>query len=175
MPCGIILNRRMPRSRSPATSRSGRACASNPRQSWPRIPRASPADPAGGGRMAERSATAPTWLDLFDWRTRVADLYGDRDAAHRRADDPAATLARFRAAKDALFTHHPQTPFGPDALAGFTGLRYFPYAPALRVAADLVVDEGVTGEALPFGEALLRPAGRVRFAIAGASASALLV
>lgn len=124
--------------------------------------------------MAERSATAPTWLDLFDWRARVADLYGDRDAAHRRADDPAATLARFRAAKDALFTHHPQTPFGPDALAGFTGLRYFPYAPGLRVEADLVVDEDATGEAIPFGEALLRPAGRVRFS-AGGSASELVV
>lgn len=125
--------------------------------------------------MTGVSASAPTWLDLFDWRARVVKLYRERDAAHRRADDPAATLARFRAAKDAIFTHHPQTPFGPDARAGFTGLRYFPYAPELRVAADLVVDEGATGETIPFGEALLRPAGRVRFAVAGASAAELVV
>ncbi|HST90075.1 MAG TPA: hypothetical protein VLJ14_17005, partial [Ktedonobacterales bacterium] len=125
--------------------------------------------------MASASAAAPTWLDLFDWRACVAEMYRERDAAHRRADDSAATLARFRAAKDALFTHHSQTPFGPDALAGFTGLRYFPYAPELRVAADLVVEDGAAGAAIPFGEALLRPAGRVRFAVAGASASELLV
>lgn len=124
--------------------------------------------------MTGESASAPTWLDLFDWRARVVDLYRVRDTAHRRADDPAATLARFRATKDALLAHHPQTPFGPDALAGFTGLRYFPYAPELRVEAELVAADGAADEALPFGDALLRPAGHVRFS-AGGIASELVV
>ncbi|HEX6121557.1 MAG TPA: hypothetical protein VFY89_00280, partial [Ktedonobacterales bacterium] len=86
--------------------------------------------------MAEQRE--PTWLDLYDWRARVAALYAARAAAWRQGDDPQATLGRFRAAKDALFAHHPQSPLDPVARARFAGLPYFDYDPALAVAAELV-------------------------------------
>ena len=83
----------------------------------------------------------PTWLDLHDWRSRVARMFRDRDAAHARGEEHEAVLERFRAAKDALFAGHRQSPLSPDARSEFTGLRYFEYQPRLRVLAELSVDE----------------------------------
>lgn len=61
-------------------------------------------------------------LELADWRARVAALYlSDVD------------LAGFRAAKDELFAHHPQSPLQ----AGFTGLRYFDPDPAAVIDVTL--------------------------------------
>jgi uncharacterized protein (DUF1684 family) len=87
--------------------------------------------------MDGATSIEPTWLDLHDWRIRVARLYRERDEAHRAAGDPAAVLARFRAAKNALFAGHPQSPLAPEARAAFRGLDYFAYDPALRVEAAL--------------------------------------
>ncbi|MEV0730169.1 DUF1684 domain-containing protein [Polymorphospora sp. NPDC050346] len=62
-------------------------------------------------------------LDLLDWREQVARIYlGGLD------------LAGFRAARDALFAGHPQSPIPLDRRADFTGLDYFPPNP------DAVVD-----------------------------------
>lgn len=116
----------------------------------------------------------PTWLDLYDFRERVARMYRERDAALRAGEAPADVLARFRAAKDALFREHPQSALPPDERAGFGGLRYFPYAPELRVEAELVtlppdeqrpeVQAPTSGpHAMP-----LRPAARVSFTLEGA-------
>jgi uncharacterized protein (DUF1684 family) len=67
-------------------------------------------------------------LELADYRSRVAALYlSDVD------------LAGFRAAKDELFAHHPQSP----VTSGFTGLRYFDADPAAIV--DVALDP-VPGE-----------------------------
>jgi uncharacterized protein (DUF1684 family) len=61
-------------------------------------------------------------LDLADFRARVARLYlSDAD------------LAGWRAGRDDLFAHHPQSPVGP----GFSGLRYFPANPAAVVEVAL--------------------------------------
>jgi uncharacterized protein len=80
------------------------------------------------------SATTPLTaaeLDLLDWRRAVFDLY-----ARVRADaDPLAAWRAWRRGRDALFSRHPQTPLAADAVAGFAGLPFFPYDPALRVAA----------------------------------------
>lgn len=114
---------------------------------------------------------APTWLDLYDFRERVARMYRERDAALRAGEAPAGVLARFRAAKDALFREHPQSALPPEERTGFGGLRYFPYAPELRVEADLAplppdeqrpeVQAPTSGpHAMP-----LRPAARVSFAL----------
>jgi uncharacterized protein (DUF1684 family) len=74
--------------------------------------------------MDERDAGA--LLDLADWRERVARIYlSDRD------------LAAFRAARDELFAHHPQSPIPPAERAGFAGLRYFPADPEAVVEAPL--------------------------------------
>ncbi len=84
--------------------------------------------------------------DLWDWRTRVADLY----AEIRRMPDPRAAWELWRTTRDALFRHHPQTPLEAEALAAFTGLDLFDHDPALRFAVDLVPVQGAT---------LLLPAG----------------
>jgi uncharacterized protein (DUF1684 family) len=65
-------------------------------------------------------------LELLDWRERVARLYlSDRD------------VTGFRAARDALFASHPQSPVPPEDRPRFTGLRWFPPDPAAVVEAPL--------------------------------------
>jgi uncharacterized protein len=73
------------------------------------------------------------YLDLADWRRSVAEMY----AAWRTdsQSDPENATLRLRAAKDALFGSHPQTPLKPEDRARFGGLSYFPYDPAYRMTA----------------------------------------
>jgi len=85
----------------------------------------------------EANNALPTWLDLYDYRVRVADMYRERAAALRAGEDEAAVCARFRAKKDALFAAHPQSVFTPEDRLKFDGLRYFPYDPNFRVEALL--------------------------------------
>lgn len=91
--------------------------------------------------MSTNAASVPTWLDLYDWRDRVAAMYRDRAAALRAGEAPELVLQRFRSAKDALFASHPQSPLDQAGRAAFAGLRYFDYDPALRVEAMLTPDE----------------------------------
>jgi uncharacterized protein len=72
-------------------------------------------------------------LSLLDWRRRVAGLY----AAARAAADPEAGWRRWRDGRDELFAGHPQSPLAGDARAGFAGLPFAPYDPALRFEAVL--------------------------------------
>ncbi len=64
-------------------------------------------------------------------------LYRQREHAYREGADEQETLRRFRAGKDALFARHPQSAIATDVRAEFAGLRYFPYAPELRLEATL--------------------------------------
>ena len=100
--------------------------------------------------MIGENGAPPTWLDLYDYRRRMADLYRDRDAAERAGQDAAAVWRHFCAQKDALFAQHPQSPLDPAARRGFTGLPYFPYNPALRFVATL---EPATAAEVPAVEA----------------------
>lgn len=123
--------------------------------------------------MSAGAVTEPTWLDLYDWRERVAAMYRDRDAALRAGEAPEAVLQRFRAAKDALFARHPQSPLAPDERATFAGLRYFAYEPALRVEATLTPDEAEDAVSAPSSgpHAMpLRRAARLDFTLAGVPA-----
>jgi uncharacterized protein (DUF1684 family) len=70
-------------------------------------------------------------LDLLDWKRRICELYADV----RAADDPERAWERWRSVRDELFRSHPQSPLGEAVRDGFTGLEYFPYAPAARVVA----------------------------------------
>ncbi len=105
-----------------------------------------------------------SWLDLYDWRARVAAMYREREAGWRGGEDARATLTRFRAAKDALFAHHPQSPLDDDTRAAFRGLPYFDYDPALCVEATLEPAAGdeTAQDASPY-EMPLRRAATVRF------------
>jgi len=82
-------------------------------------------------------------LQLADWRRRVAELWAAWRSDSRR--DPAAATAAFRAARDALFREHPQSPLPPEARAAFAGLAYWPYDPAWRMTVRLEPPPPATG------------------------------
>jgi uncharacterized protein (DUF1684 family) len=89
------------------------------------------------------------YLELLDWRRRVAELFAEL----RRRPADAAPLAWFRGEKDALFKYHPQSPIPADERASFPGLPYWPFDPAARVVARF--DQGA---APPFRAAPVHPA-----------------
>ncbi|GHO95489.1 hypothetical protein KSF_055370 [Reticulibacter mediterranei] len=72
------------------------------------------------------------YLDLYDYRCRVATSYHKRNQALLASEDPALTLQRFRKERDNLFASHPQSALDEEQKREFQGLRYFPYNPALR-------------------------------------------
>lgn len=93
------------------------------------------------------------YLDLYDFRLRVAAMYRERDSALEAGDDPAAVHAAFRAGRDDLFARHPQSALDPEARARFTGLSYFPYNPVMRVAGAIDTDvEPMRREVVTSGE-----------------------
>jgi uncharacterized protein len=81
-------------------------------------------------------------LDLLDWKRRVFALY----AGVRAAPDAAAACAAWRAGRDELFAHHPQSPLTPEGRAAFAWLSYFPHDPAARVTAEVVAADPVAFE-----------------------------
>jgi uncharacterized protein (DUF1684 family) len=94
-------------------------------------------------------------LTLLDWRRRVAAMYAEVREATARGDDPAATVDRFRAARDELMRDHPDSPFAPEARADVTALPYWPYDPAWRFEVEVeplpppdapVVATSITGQ-----------------------------
>jgi uncharacterized protein (DUF1684 family) len=76
-------------------------------------------------------------LDLLDWRRKVFSLY----AEVRASADPAAAHAAWRATRDDLLRHHPQSPIARRHRAAFRGARYAAYDASLRF--DLVLDTDV--------------------------------
>ena len=118
--------------------------------------------------MAE--TTPPTWLDLYDWRVRIAAMYRERARRIAVGDDPVAVWDAFCATKDALFTSHPQSPLDDAARTMFRGLSYFAYDPAFCVSATLTPetaeDEVMAPSSGPHAMPLRR-AGRVSFTLAG--------
>jgi uncharacterized protein (DUF1684 family) len=100
-----------------------------------------------------------TYLELLDWRRRVAELFAE---LRRRAPD-ADTLAWFRAEKDALFKEHPQSPVPAADRAAFSGLKYWPYDPAARVVAQFA--EAVAEHPPTQGEVEFFRIGYVDFAL----------
>jgi uncharacterized protein (DUF1684 family) len=92
-------------------------------------------------------------LELLDWKRRVFALY----ASARAEPDAARAAAAWRAGRDELFASHPQSPLPAADREGFSGLRYFPFDPSARVAADVLPAErrsfevdASTGEPMTF-------------------------
>jgi uncharacterized protein (DUF1684 family) len=77
---------------------------------------------------------ASAYLELLDWRRRVAEIF----AEVRRRPASADTLDWFRAQKDHLFKFHPQSPIPTSMRASFQGLAYWPFDAAARVVAQFV-------------------------------------
>ena len=76
---------------------------------------------------------------LVDWRRRVADLY----AEVRSLGDPAAAHEVWRAGRDELLRHHPESPVPQPERAAFTGVPVAPYDPAYRF--EVALDEAAQG------------------------------
>ena len=95
---------------------------------------------------------------LWDWRRRVSDLYG----AVRAERDAQAAWTMWRRVRNGLFRDHPQTPL--EDTAGFAGLPFFAYDPALRflVALDEAEGEDLLLPAGVDGQVRARPFARTR-------------
>jgi uncharacterized protein (DUF1684 family) len=78
------------------------------------------------------AAPAVERLALLDWKRKVSALY----QAVRTSPEPAAAWTSWRAARDDLFRHHPQSPV-PERDRGQVTLSYYPYDPAARVLAEV--------------------------------------
>jgi uncharacterized protein (DUF1684 family) len=88
---------------------------------------------AADGRAADPIA-------LSDWRRRIVDLYRQV----REASNPADAWRAWRADRDDLFAHHPQSPLPEHERASFRGIDYFDYDPSARALATIVRVEPVT-------------------------------
>jgi len=82
------------------------------------------------------AAQSAELLQLAHWRRLTAELY----AEVRRAStiDPASAWKRFREARDAMFSSHPQSPLDPGQKARFRSLDFYPYAPRFRFHGRVV-------------------------------------
>jgi uncharacterized protein (DUF1684 family) len=119
--------------------------------------------------MAEAWQRTPTWIDLYDWRQRVAALFAARDAALRAGAAPEAVWQAWRAARDDLFAHHPQSPLSDATRQNFTALPYFPYAPAWRIQGHMepLTDDAETFDGVAPTGMRFRRAARLHLALTG--------
>jgi uncharacterized protein (DUF1684 family) len=76
-------------------------------------------------------------LTLLDWRRRVFGVY----ATVRSAADTAQAHGEWRATRDDLFAHHPQSPIAAERRNAFAGLPVAVYDPAWRF--ELTVETNV--------------------------------
>ncbi len=108
-------------------------------------------------------------LDLWDFRRRVAEIYREV----RNGPPGEATWRRWRAGRDELFAHHPQSALDPAERATYSGLRYFDFNPAWRFEVEvepLAVDE-VSLTNSDAGSTDFRNFGEVTLELAGRSVS----
>jgi uncharacterized protein (DUF1684 family) len=110
------------------------------------------------------------YLDLYDYRRRVADMYRERMRNTLAGEDAVMVLQCFREARDELFAKHPQSALDEEQKRKFQGLRYFPYNPAMCVVADIdtYVEPVQLTVAMNAEEAMtMTTVGRLHFTIEG--------
>jgi len=79
--------------------------------------------------------TAVDVLSLADWRRRVAELYAEVRAT--AGTDPEGACNRWRAAREALYREHPQSPLPPEQRRDFRA-THFAYDPGMRFVLPLL-------------------------------------
>jgi uncharacterized protein (DUF1684 family) len=82
-------------------------------------------------------------LSLAEWRRRVSEIYARVRAV--APADPRTAWDDWRAAREALYREHPQSPV-PTAERGAFRSIHFDYDPSLRFELPLVADEPVRDE-----------------------------
>jgi len=106
-------------------------------------------------------------IQLSDYRRRVRDLYAE---VIRSGSGGRHTWERYRATREELFRHHPQSALNAEQQKRFKGLPYFEYDPDLRFKICL---EGLRGAEVievkleADGLTRLQPFGKVKFEIDG--------
>jgi uncharacterized protein len=95
----------------------------------------------------ETSPVLSRFVDLWDWRRQVAELY----AGIRAASGPEAAWRRWRDTRDRRFRAHAQSPFAPHERAAFRGLPYFPYDPRLRFLVEIEAADDARSETMMVG------------------------
>jgi uncharacterized protein (DUF1684 family) len=91
-------------------------------------------------KLKPRSIVMSDYLDLYDYRCRVAEMYRARRQATLAGEDAAMILQRFRETRNELFAKHAQSALDLAQKQQFQGLRYFPYNPSLCVEATIDAD-----------------------------------
>lgn len=96
------------------------------------------------------------YLELADWRRRIARLYAEvRSLA---VSDPEAALTLWRTMRERLYREHSQSPLPAEQRAAFRAC-HFPYDPAMRFEARVTPAEAgdtapeAAGSALPMSSA----------------------
>lgn len=90
----------------------------------------------------------PDYFDLYDYRQRVGNLYRVRNRAIMADEDVENVWQVFCAGRDQLFASHPQSALDEEQRRSFTGLRYFPYNPGMRVVGNVVANENPTHQTI---------------------------
>src|SRR5437667_11025336 len=121
-----------------------------------------------------RSSTIMSdYLDLYDYRIRVAAMYRERNQAILSGADPVAAWQRFRAIRDDLFAHHPQSALDEEQRRTFQGLPYFAYNAEMRFIVDIDTNVEPTRlrVAMNADETMaMTTVGRVHFGVEGEAA-----
>src|SRR5947208_11138436 len=110
------------------------------------------------------------YLDLYEYRSRVAAMYRERTQAYLEGEDDEGVLRHFREARDDLFANHLQSALDEEQRRNFQGLRYFPYNPAMRfiVEVDTGVEPSRQQVVMNADESMtMTTVGRVHFAVEG--------
>lgn len=71
---------------------------------------------------------------LVDWRRLVAEMYFD--LRQTSLSDRQFAWRKWRAAREALFRDHPQSPLDEGQRSHFQGLPFYPYDPGLCIEAS---------------------------------------
>src|SRR6266571_2757041 len=113
------------------------------------------------------------YLELYDYRCRVAAMYRERTQAYLEGEDAEGVLRHFREARDDLFANHPQSALDEEQRRNFRGLRYFPYNPAMLFIVEVDTDvEPVRQQVVMNADEsmTMTTVGRLHFAVEGQQA-----
>ena len=114
------------------------------------------------------------YLNLYDYRQRVGNLYRARNSSVMASEDDEFTWQRFRQGREELFATHPQSALDAEQRRTFTGLRYFPYNPAMRFPVDVVPNEEDTRQTITMNASetmTMVTVGQVHFSVDGEPAT----
>jgi uncharacterized protein (DUF1684 family) len=84
------------------------------------------------------------YLDLYDYRRRVATMYAERRSSLLTGENQEMVWRRFRLRRDLLLREHPQSALDEHQRHGFRSLVYFPYRRAFCVPARIETEREPT-------------------------------